>query len=114
MNENKHDDGMAGSFAPVIGFAIGALVGGGIALLLAPASGARTRRRIGVTARRWSRDARDTFDEARDNVTEAASSLEEGVRSAVEAGKDAFRHDGVAQSSPRVDPILGPSSRRRL
>jgi YtxH-like protein len=36
----------------VAGFVLGALVGAGIALLLAPATGGETRRKIGETARK--------------------------------------------------------------
>jgi gas vesicle protein len=99
MNETRQDDDSgAQSLAPLVGFALGALVGGGLALLFAPASGERTRRRIGATAQRWTNDARDTVDDARENVTEAATGLGEDVMAAVAAGRAAFEHDGA----PRV------------
>jgi gas vesicle protein len=115
MNETgqgKHD---SGSLAPIIGFALGALVGGGIALLLAPASGARTRQRLGSAARRLGRGARRNFDEVRDSVTEAASGLGVDVKSAIDAGRKAFRHEGETLESPaprpNVTPLSPPSAR---
>jgi hypothetical protein len=46
---------------------------------------------------RWSRDARSTFDDAR----EAASGLGDDMKSAIEAGREAFRHDGESHA-PRT------------
>lgn len=94
MNDTKQGTNDSGSLAPVIGFALGALVGGGVALLLAPASGERTRQRLGNTARRLSRDAGHTLEGARATMTEAAGALGADVKSAIHAGREAFRHDG--------------------
>ena len=47
------------------GLLIGALVGAGIALLVAPSSGEETRRLISRRARRLAADARDRYDDAR-------------------------------------------------
>ena len=47
------------------GLLIGALVGAGIALLVAPSSGEETRRMITRRARRLAADARDRYDDAR-------------------------------------------------
>ena len=93
----------AGSGSFLIGLAIGA----GLALLLAPQSGADTRREIKRRARRAKRAARrmandaadsvaDTFDSARrrveDKIDEARQAVElkkQQVRSAMEAGRAA-------------------------
>ena len=56
MNDTKQGNTDVSSIGPVIGFALGALVGGVLGLLLAPASGERTRRRLGNAARRFSED----------------------------------------------------------
>jgi len=94
MNDTKQGNDSGRILAPVIGFAVGALVGGAIALLLAPDSGERTRRRLGNAARRLSRDARHALDDARESVSDAASGLGADVKSAIEAGREAFRHEG--------------------
>ena len=58
-----------------LGFVLGAVIGAGVAFLLAPMSGAETRsrltdagRRIGGAARNKVDQARDTIDRARDTV----------------------------------------------
>ena len=94
MTDTRQDSAGSPDFTPIIGFALGALVGAGVALLLAPASGERTRRRLGNAARRMSRDARHTIDEARETMTDAASGLGADVKSAMQAGREAFMHDG--------------------
>ncbi|TMQ61897.1 MAG: YtxH domain-containing protein [Candidatus Eisenbacteria bacterium] len=45
----------------IVPFVVGAVVGAGIALLLAPAHGRDTRRRVGSTVRRWSDSARQAM-----------------------------------------------------
>ena len=115
MNETRQDNDVARSLAPVIGFALGALVGGGIALLLAPASGERTRRRLGTAARRMSFDARNSATEAIETVTDAAGGLREDIKAAVDAGREAFQHDGASHephSPSRIAQLLKPSTKR--
>ena len=111
MNDNKQGNDDGRSFAPIIGFTLGALVGAGVALLLAPASGERTRERLGGVARRLSRDARHGFDEARETVSEAASNLGGDVKAAIDAGREAFRHDGKSREprpGSRIAQTLNP------
>lgn len=96
------------SFSAVLGFVLGAVVGAGIGLLLAPGTGKETRRRIadaggrlgdaarhagermGNVARdagdRLESAARDRFDEARENV----SDFKQDATSALAAGREAF------------------------
>lgn len=69
------------------GLIVGGLIGAGLALLLAPASGRETRRRL-----------RGRFDDLKetavDRVGEATSSIRKGVRhlgDAVKEGTEAFR-----------------------
>ena len=62
-------NGRARTFAA--GLILGALVGAGLALLLAPQSGADTRRGLSRRARRLAEDARDRYDEARLRVRRA-------------------------------------------
>lgn len=55
-----------------LGVAIGVLLGAGVALLLAPDSGRRTRRRIRRTAEEWSDAAGDRLQDAGDRLQGAA------------------------------------------
>jgi gas vesicle protein len=115
MNDNRQDNDVARSFAPVIGFALGAIAGGVLALLLAPASGEKTRQRIGSAARRLSRDARQSLGDARDTVSQAATGLGADVKSAIDAGREAFRHDGKpleAHPASRIAQTLDPPTPR--
>ena len=61
--------GKAGTF--VAGLILGGLVGAGLALLLAPQSGADTRRSLARRARRLADDARDRYEEARHRIHRA-------------------------------------------
>lgn len=62
-------DGKARTFAA--GLMLGALVGAGLALLLAPQAGAETRRSLARRARQLTSDARDRYEEARERVRRA-------------------------------------------
>src|SRR5262245_43572999 len=73
----------------VIGFMIGAAIGAGIALLLAPESGRETRRRLGQTARRWGTSVRDGVEQYRGRMGE----LKDDVRTAMAQGRDAFHRE---------------------
>lgn len=106
MND-PHDDSNDGpDFSPLIGFALGAVVGGALALLLAPASGERTRQKLGAATRRWSRDARHTLEDARDSAGDAAARIGGDVRSAVDAGVEAFR-DEAMKSEAHLTSCIG-------
>jgi len=61
--------GKARTFAA--GLILGALVGAGLALLLAPQSGAETRRDLARRARRLADETRDRYDEAKRRLRRA-------------------------------------------
>jgi gas vesicle protein len=99
MNENPQGNGAsrgAGS-SVAMGFVLGALVGAGIALLLAPGSGRETRQRLADAGRRWGGAARSKLDEAR----EAANDLQQDAKSALRAGREAFEHRRHNSDEPR-------------
>ena len=93
MNDDSNARGYSNTGMVLMGFALGAAVGAGVALLLAPESGSKTRERLASSARRWSKDAGDTLQAARDSVTE----LGDDAKSAIKAGQDAFTRDHSGQ-----------------
>ena len=104
MNEDlqTRDSSNAGSILKAL--SLGALVGAGLALLLAPDSGKNTRRRLTYTARRWRTNTANTLGKARDTVVGLGSD----AKSAIKAGQDAFLNDRAAResrSSGRVDVV---------
>ena len=95
MNDDSDTRNTSSTGATLMGFTLGAVVGAGLALLLAPESGRKTRQRLASTARRWNRSAGDTFDQARDTVAELGTD----AKAAIKAGRDAFQHDRATRES---------------
>ena len=78
----------------VVSFLIGAMVGGGIALLTAPKSGKKTREQLKRMARDAKEKAEDYYDEMKDKAAEATEKVQDyyqeairTVESTVEAAK---------------------------
>jgi gas vesicle protein len=67
-------------------FLLGAAVGAGVALLLAPQSGEETRRQLGDRAKRLGEDVDEKLRTAKEEVKARAGD----VKAAVGAGRDAF------------------------
>lgn len=67
MNEYRNDNGTGG--VNLAGFLLGAVVGAGLALLLAPATGGETRKKLGETARRIG----DRASELKNRATETGA-----------------------------------------
>ena len=66
MNEYPYGSDMGqGSSNNMMGFFVGALVGASVALLLAPAPGGDTRRRLADTAKRVGSAAKDKISDLR-------------------------------------------------
>jgi gas vesicle protein len=88
MNENSQFNGGSRGAGPsaAMGFVLGAVIGAGIALLLAPGTGKETRQRLADAGRRWGGAARSKFDQVRDT----ANDLKQDAKSALEAGREAF------------------------
>ena len=103
MHDTSNPRDASNTGTTMLGFALGAVVGAGLALLLAPDSGKNTRQRLASTARRLSRSAEHTFVRAR----ETAADLGADARSAIKAGQDSFAHDRAARelnSERRMSP----------
>ncbi len=77
----------------LLAFLLGAAVGAGVALLLAPASGAETRKKIGDGARKVGDELGHRLHDVKDEVTAKGGDFQK----AIAAGKDAYeraRHAG--------------------
>ncbi len=70
---------------------LGVAIGAGVALLLAPRSGADTRRMIGHGARRSGARMRDAATGVADNVTGHVNDVRDRVAERVGAARDAVR-----------------------
>ncbi len=86
INEHGTHEMPARNRAPLVGIMIGAAIGAGVALLMAPSSGSETRRRIGVTSRRLGSRLRSGVDHARDRV----SGLKHDVGAAVASSRESY------------------------
>ena len=71
----------------VVAFLLGAVAGGVAAILLAPASGAETRKKIGESLRRAKDKAKEEFEQAK----EFAELHKEAIKEAYAEGKDAYQ-----------------------
>jgi hypothetical protein len=93
MNEYPYGSDLGHGSSNMTGFFMGALVGAGLALLLAPASGGETRRRLTDTARRFGETAKEKMDE----VAHHAERGGEGGRESYMQGREGM---GGAGSRP--------------
>jgi len=89
-------------------FIVGAAVGAGLALLLAPDRGSETRRRLGQTAQRWGSHVQDGMGDLKDKVQGTMGDLKDNVRSAVDSGRDAFRRERDTMRSETTPGITNP------
>jgi gas vesicle protein len=106
MRENPNVNGTWPGAGPsaAMGFVLGALVGAGIALLLAPGTGKETRHRLADAGRRWGGAARSKFDQVRDT----ANDLKQDAKAALEAGREAFEQSSKAErAAPIADGTEG-------
>lgn len=81
MNENPYINDSRGGSAGMSGFLLGAIVGAGVALLLAPATGTDTRRRVGDTVKKLGNAAKDKIQEGRDQIRDRMESGRQGFES---------------------------------
>jgi len=112
MSDSPDTRGTTSLGSTLVGFALGAVIGAGVALLMAPDDGKRTRQRLASTARRLGETAGHTFEQARDTVVD----LSADARSALKAGQDAFLHDRALRESrsDRHSSHSGNTSRRAV
>jgi gas vesicle protein len=78
MSENRND--------ALTSFLLGAVIGAGVALMLAPEAGPEMRRKLGEAAKGLGGDLGDRLGTVKDDIKQRASDL----KSAVGAGRDAY------------------------
>ena len=99
MYDNSELKGTRGDVTTItMGFVLGAVVGAGVALLLAPAPGIETRRRIVGTGERLGNAVRNRIRDTVDLARNGAGDFRQDATSALEAGRDAFQQS--ARSHP--------------
>ena len=81
----RDDGGAAGTI--ITAFVLGALTGAAVALLMAPASGEETRRRLSEKARESADRAADAARQGREFVNRQRDT----IASAVERGREAYQ-----------------------
>ena len=84
-------------------FLLGALVGAGAALLLAPRSGEETRGELRAGVARLRERAEDTVRNLQDSVTETLGSVRDEVNDRIEVAREAFDAGRTAARETRRD-----------
>jgi len=90
----RSDSGAAGSI--IMSFVLGALTGAAVALLMAPASGDETRRKLAERAR----EGADKASEAARQGREFVEHQRETVVEAIERGREAYQQARTAGVAP--------------
>ena len=90
MHEIQENYGTAkNTMAMAPQFMVGALVGAGVALLLAPANGSDTRKKLGATAQKIGENAKHVVGRTRSFV----EGIKSDARSAVRSGREEFERN---------------------
>jgi gas vesicle protein len=97
----RDNGGEAGTV--ILAFVLGAITGAAVALLMAPASGEQTRRKIADRARDGADRAREVAGQGR----ELWNRQRETFANAVERGREAYQQSRSAQSpgAPSGEPL---------
>ena len=120
MNDTSNGRSTSNTGLVLMGLAVGAVVGAGLALLLAPDSGKKTRQRLGAAAQGLSDRAGDTLEQVRnragdtlEQVRDTMTDLGVDAQSAVRAGKEAFLSDRAERVSHAAEHMSGTNAAKR-
>jgi hypothetical protein len=107
MNENPYiNDASRSGTAGMSGFLLGAIVGAGVALLFAPATGTDTRRRVGDTVKKLGNAAKDRIQEGRDQIRDRMESGRQGFEPGLPASQGMESRSGGEQfGQGRREPV---------
>lgn len=96
----RHEEGGFSAGSVLLSFLLGGMVGAGLALLLAPQSGAETRRKIRELTEDVKEKASDYVQQTKEKVTSTIGKGKEifeekksAITSAFEAGKEAYERE---------------------
>ncbi|HUP20583.1 MAG TPA: YtxH domain-containing protein [Gemmatimonadota bacterium] len=100
-----------------VAFALGALFGAGLAILLAPDKGEKTRKRLSKRSKKWRKEAGKRLDDARETgedwLEDAEGTLagvSEEIADAVQQGVKTIR-ETVSDEVDRIEKQLGKKKR---
>jgi gas vesicle protein len=99
MSDNRSD--------ALVAFLVGAAIGAGVALLLAPASGEETRKKLGEGAKKLGDELDDRVRTAREDLKGRAGELK---TAAINAGRDAIGAGREAVARMRHGEEPAPTS----
>ena len=91
---------------PLAPFLIGALVGAGVALLLAPAHGRETRKRVGDTVKRLGGNARQALQHTREGMND----LKHDAKAAFEKGRQEYMRHRRPEVETGTRPAQTPAA----
>lgn len=99
MNDTSNGNGA------LIGFLFGAVCGAAVALLMAPATGEETRRRIGATAGKLANNTKSGISKVRNRLGEIGQNLRENAEDTAEdfrQGSESYRQgtESYRQTNP--------------
>jgi hypothetical protein len=84
VEETESEGGRSGTLSFMAGMVLGALVGAGVALLMAPDRGSVTRRRLKKFVTRMRNDAREQMQDWRDDVKAELKRRRRQIREQIE------------------------------
>jgi len=93
----QSDNQMTRKVPPTGSLVLGALVGAGIALLLAPTTGKDGRRRVATTAKKIGGNAKGVIGKARETI----NGIKQDARFSMKRGVDTFEQTRHAGAPPR-------------